>query len=82
MNQSKMGSLIEAVINTAIGFAINFVANIWIFPAFGCHITPAVNVALGCIYTVISVARTYCIRRWFNAHLHAFVETLVARLCK
>lgn len=71
MNQTRLGSLIEACINVVIGFSINFVANLLVFPLFGWHVTVADNFILGGIYTAISVARSYVIRRWFNARLHA-----------
>lgn len=74
MNQTRLGSLIEAIINTCIGFAINYTANLLIFPLFGFHITPGANFVLGMIYTVISVVRSYCVRRWFNARLHAIAD--------
>lgn len=74
MNQTRLGSLIEAIINVVIGFAINFTANMLIFPLFGFHITARDNLLLGLIYTVISVARSYCIHRWFNAKLHMMAQ--------
>ena len=80
MNQTRLGSLIEAIINVIIGFAINFTANMLIFPLFGFHITPGANFALGMIYTVISVARSYCVRRWFNAKLHRMAQSMAATL--
>lgn len=66
MSQSKRGSLIEALINTAIGFLINYFANLLIFPLFGMHISMTANLVLGMLYTVISVVRGYVVRRWFN----------------
>lgn len=82
MNQTRIGSLIEAVINTVIGFSINYSANMLIFPLFGFHITPGANFALGLIYTVISVARSYCIRRWFNAQLHSMAKAAAAAIAR
>ena len=70
MTQTRLGSLIEALINVAIGFAINFVANMTILPLIGFHITAAQNLLLGVLYTIISVGRSYVIRRWFNARIH------------
>lgn len=70
MNQTRLGSLIEVAINIAIGFAINWVANIWILPLYGFNITGGQAFSMGLIFTVISVIRSYCIRRWFNASLH------------
>jgi hypothetical protein len=69
MSQSRLGSFIEAWINVLIGFTINFIANLVIFPIFGWQITVMENLALGAVYTLISVARSYAIRRWFNARI-------------
>ena len=66
MAQTKLGSIAEAWANIAVGFSINYVANLCIFPLFGMHISPLNNFYMGCIYTVISLARSYVLRRWFN----------------
>lgn len=78
MTQTKLGSLYEAVFNVLVGFAINFVANLCVLPLFGFNITLTQNLAIGAIFTVISVARSYLIRRYFNARLHALAERLAA----
>jgi len=80
MNQTRLGSLIEACINVLIGFAINFVANMLILPLIGFHITPGQNLFIGVLYTLVSVARSYVIRRWFNARLHAAAQSLAVRV--
>jgi hypothetical protein len=80
MNQTRLGSLIEACINVLIGFAINFVANMLILPLIGFHITAGQNLFIGVLYTIISVARSYVIRRWFNARLHAAAKALAWRV--
>lgn len=79
MNQTRLGSFIEAWINVAIGFAINFCANLLILPLIGFHISVGQNLFIGVLYTVISVARSYVIRRWFNARLHQAAHSLAAR---
>lgn len=79
MNQTRLGSFIEAWINVAIGFVINFVANLLILPLIGFHISVSQNLFIGVLYTVISVARSYVIRRWFNARLHQAAQRLAAR---
>lgn len=76
MNQSRLGSLIEVTFNIAIGFAINWVANIYILPLYGFQITGGQAFSMGLLYTVISVVRSYVIRRWFNARLHAAAQSL------
>lgn len=79
MTQTRLGSLIEACINVAIGFAINFAANLVILPLFGWQVTVTQNLALGAIYTGISIARSYAVRRWFNARIAAAAARLAQR---
>lgn len=76
MSQSRLGSFIEALVNVAIGFTINYIANLLIFPLFDMHISLADNFWLGIIYTFISIARSYVIRRWFNAKIHNALSNL------
>lgn len=80
MTQTRMGSLIEACMNVLIGFVINMVANFVILPMVGFHITLGQNLFIGVLYTVISVARSYAIRRWFNARLHAAAQAIAGRV--
>ena len=76
MSQTRLGSFIEAWINVAIGFGINFIANLLIFPLFGFHITLGENFVMGILYTAISVVRSYTIRRWFNARIKRAAERM------
>lgn len=71
MDQTRLGSLIEAGINVMIGFAINMAANFVILPLVGFEITLQQNLFIGVLYTLVSVARSYIVRRWFNARLRA-----------
>ena len=67
MSQTKVRSFKEAWTNIFIGYSINFIANIFILPAFGFHsLTMKKNIIIGIIYTGISLLRQYCVRRWFN----------------
>lgn len=66
MAQTRAGSATEAGANIAVGFTINYCANLLIFPLFGMHISPGSNFLLGLIYTAISLVRSYVLRRWFN----------------
>lgn len=66
MHQRKLGSLIEAIANIVIGFAINFIANMTILPMFGFNITAGQAFSVGLIFTIISVVRSYYVRRLFN----------------
>ena len=82
MNQTRLGSFIEAMINVVIGFTINYVANLCIFPLFGMHISPGNNFLMGLIYTAISVVRSYLIRRYFNAKLHQAATSMAQVMAK
>ncbi len=64
--QSKKHSLLEAVINTAVGFVLSLAAVQWLFPLFGVRMTLSENLAATGIMTAISVARSYVLRRVFN----------------
>lgn len=66
MTQSKKRSFLEAWLNIAVGYGVNFTANLLVLPHFGFDVTIKQNIFLGAIYTVISLIRSYCIRRWFT----------------
>lgn len=81
MNQTRIGSLIEALANVAIGFGINYVMNLVILNGvMGMHITLADNFYIGLMFTVVSVARSFALRRWFNARLHRAAERMAQRI--
>lgn len=66
MSQTRLGSLAEAAANIAVGFTINYVANLLIFSQFGMRISLISNLYMGIIYTAISLVRSFVIRRYFN----------------
>lgn len=66
--QTKTGSFIEAWANVFIGFSINFLLNLIILPRFGfITLTPTKAFGIGLVFTVVSVARSYIMRRVFNS---------------
>jgi hypothetical protein len=67
MKQSRTMSLVESLTNVAIGYGIAVVTQILVFPLFGLSTTLADNMAMGAIFTVVSIARSYCLRRVFEA---------------
>lgn len=66
MSQSKRGSFYEALFNTAVGWTINYIANLVVLPWFGFNITLSQAFWIGIIFTGISIARSYILRRIFN----------------
>lgn len=65
--QTRSHSLAESLINVAIGYGISVIAQLLIFPLFGIYITLAQDMAMALIFTVISIVRSYCLRRFFNS---------------
>jgi hypothetical protein len=66
MAQTKLGSFVEAWANIAVGFTINWCANMLVLPLFGFHVTGSQAFGIGIIFTVISLLRSYLLRRYFN----------------
>lgn len=68
--------MIESAMNVAIGYFVAFASQLVIFPWFGIDIPISSNLAIGAWFTAISLARSYIIRRWFNARLHKAAQQL------
>ena len=66
MTQTKAMSLIEAVTNVALGYALAVAMQIVVFPWFGLYPSLGENLALGGIFTAISLIRGYALRRLFE----------------
>jgi hypothetical protein len=68
--QSRRGSLVEALVNVAIGMVINVLANMLVYEAVtGNPLSLKQNLTLMLIFTTISIARSYVLRRWFNGRI-------------
>ncbi len=67
MKQSRAMSLVEAIANVAVGYGVAVVTQILIFPVFGLHTTLAQNLKIGALFTVVSIARSFVLRRLFEA---------------
>lgn len=78
--QSRIESFIEAVANTLIGWTINLGANLVVLPAFGYPVTLHDAIGIGVVFTFISVARSYVVRRWFNARIGRFARNVAERI--
>ena len=64
--QSKRESLRESVINVLIGYLIALLSQIAVFPLVGVEASLNQNLKIGLYFTLISLIRSYLIRRWFN----------------
>ncbi|MGI3212359.1 DUF7220 family protein [Roseovarius tibetensis] len=66
MTQSRRMSLVEAITNVVVGYALAVATQILVFPWFGLQANLGENLALGGIFTGISLLRGYTLRRLFE----------------
>ncbi len=66
MKQTRLMSLIEVITNVVVGFMVSLISQIYIFAAYGIHFALQDNVMITVYFTVISIARSYVLRRVFE----------------
>jgi len=64
--QSRLQSLFEAGANVLLGYGVALGAQLIVFPLFGIMIPLSSNIAIGIIFTFVSLVRSYLLRRLFN----------------
>lgn len=64
--QSRFMSLIESMANVAVGYAVAVATQLVIFPLFGISVSVTANMAIGGVFTVVSIVRSYALRRLFE----------------
>lgn len=67
MTQSRKRSFVEAWANTLIGYVLNLLVQLAVYPFYGATFTLLENVQIGLIFMVVSIIRSYALRRAFNA---------------
>jgi hypothetical protein len=67
MKQSRLMSLVESLINVLVGYGVAVATQIAVFPLFGLAVTVTENLLIGLIFTVVSIVRSYALRRGFEA---------------
>lgn len=66
MTQTRAHSAAEAVANVIVGYGVAVAANLAVLPAFGYAISARDASAIGLVFTLISLVRSYALRRVFN----------------
>jgi hypothetical protein len=66
MKQSRAMSMVESVANVAVGYGVAVATQMLVFPLFGLVATLGENMAMGAIFTVVSIVRSYWLRRLFE----------------
>lgn len=64
--QSRRASFAEALINVAVGYGVALAAQAVIFPMCGVYISLGAHIATGGWFTLVSILRSYILRRVFN----------------
>ena len=67
MRQSRLMSLVEAAANVAVGYGVAVLTQLLVFSLFGLTTTLANNLWIGAIFTLVSLAGSYTLRRLFEA---------------
>lgn len=66
MSQSRLHSAAEAVVNVAVGYGVAVATQAAVFPLWGIKVGVGDHLAIGLIFTAVSLVRSYALRRLFN----------------
>ena len=66
MKQSRWMSLAEAVTNVLVGYGVAVATQMLVFPLFGFEASLQDNLAIGLVFTAVSLVRSYLLRRAFE----------------
>ena len=66
MRQSRLMSLVEAVANVVVGYGVAVLTQIWCSRCSGWWSTLGQNLAIGLVFTAVSIVRSYILRRLFE----------------
>ena len=67
MRQSRLMSLVEALTNVVVGYALAVWVQLLVFPLLGLTVTFPQNLVIGLVFTGVSLVRSYMLRRPFDA---------------
>ena len=76
--QTRSGSLLEASANVVVGYALALATQALLYPLFGIATTLATASIIAAVFTLVSLARSYVLRRLFE-RLHSVPEPAYAR---
>ena len=66
MTQSRTMSAAESVANVVIGYGIALATQVVVFDALKIPVSLGQNLWIGVVFTVVSLIRSYLLRRVFN----------------
>jgi hypothetical protein len=65
--QSKLGSVVETAANVGSGYLLALITQPIIYSYFGLEINIGQSAAVALVFTTLSLARSFVVRRIFNA---------------
>jgi hypothetical protein len=66
MPQTRLMSLVESVTNVCVGFVLAVLTQLIALPWLGAHLSMTENLTLAGLFTIVSIARSYTLRRLFE----------------
>lgn len=66
MKQTRWMSFVESVANVLVGYGVAVLTQMLVFPLFGMRASVTDNLLIGVIFTVVSLARSFTLRRVFE----------------
>lgn len=69
--QTKLHSLAESLMNVAVGYVVSLISMQLIFPGFGLRTSLGTDLQIAAWFTVVSIVRSYVLRRWFTKRTEA-----------
>jgi len=82
MKRTRLVILIEVVMGTALGFLVSFCAWPFVAHAYGFDYSVTTNLGVTWIFTVLSIARGYIVRRFFARGMHEAAVTVGRRVAQ
>lgn len=64
--QSRTMSLVEALANVLVGYAVAVLTQRAVFPLFGIETALSTDLVIGAVFTAVSIVRSYGVRRLFE----------------
>jgi len=59
-------SLVECLTNVIVGYGVAVLVQVIVFPLFGLRLPVRDNLMIGAVFTAVSIARSYLLRRLFE----------------
>ena len=59
-------SMVESLTNVAVGYGIAVATQIMVFPVFALEVSLTDNLAIGSVFTIVSIIRSFTLRRLFE----------------